>query len=267
MPESVAAIEPTKQFQAYIHWRHQELRGKDVLPATLDEWTTHKRWQLREKLLESWGGFPREACDLAPRKFGEFTREGYRVEKIIFQTRPGVFMTANAYVPDVTGKRWPFSAVHGHWRGAKQDPVPQAQVASVLPSSVSSSWQSPDAFRRPASGGSSKASAGEYPLAKMTAKPPSGRLAFPVGNAGLREHACRRLSTDPPRSSTWAKNYNGILPAARRRRETLNDMPAAALPMNATFQVRRPRLLGGNGYKAISLPRRVCLCLKSFPMR
>src|SRR5258708_1705206 len=126
MPEPALAIEPAKQFQAYLHRRHQELRGKDALPTTLDEWTKHKA-QLREKLLESWGGFPREACDLAPQKLGELARDGYRVEKIVFQTRPGVLMTANAYVPDGAGKHPAVLCVHGHWRGAKQDPVPQAR--------------------------------------------------------------------------------------------------------------------------------------------
>jgi len=130
MPEPVAAIEPAKQFLAYMHRRHQELRGKDALPAALDEWTKHKQI-LREKLLESWGGFPREACDLAPRKLGEIAREGYRVEKIVFQTRPGVFMTANAYVPDGPGKRPAVLCVHGHWRGAKQDPVPQSRCIGL----------------------------------------------------------------------------------------------------------------------------------------
>src|SRR5262249_61821355 len=39
-------------------------------------------------------------------------------------------MTANLYVPDAAkqGKKLPaILAVHGHWRGAKQDPVVQAR--------------------------------------------------------------------------------------------------------------------------------------------
>ncbi len=130
MPESVATIEPAKQFQAYMHRRLQELRGKDALPETLEAWATQKA-ELRQKLLESWGGFPGEACDLAPRKLGELARDGYRVEKVVFQTRPGVLMTANAYVPDGAGKRPAVLCVHGHWRGAKQDPVPQSRCIGL----------------------------------------------------------------------------------------------------------------------------------------
>jgi dienelactone hydrolase len=58
-------------------------------------------------------------------------RDGYRVEKIVFQTRPGVQMTANAYVPDGDGKRPAVLVVHGHWRGAKQDPVVQARCIGL----------------------------------------------------------------------------------------------------------------------------------------
>jgi hypothetical protein len=36
-------------------------------------------------------------------------------------------MTANAYVPDAPGRHPAILAVHGHWRGAKQDPVVQAR--------------------------------------------------------------------------------------------------------------------------------------------
>jgi hypothetical protein len=130
MPEDRTESEPAKRFLAYILQQHQELRGKDVQPETLEEWARHKEL-LRRKLLDSWGGFPREPCELAPRKLGEIPRDGYRVEKIVFQTRPGVLMTANAYVPDGAGKRPAVLCVHGHWRGAKQDPVPQARCIGL----------------------------------------------------------------------------------------------------------------------------------------
>src|SRR4029079_8534019 len=54
-------------------------------------------------------------------------RDGYRVEKISFQTRPGVWMTANAYVPDKKGKLPAILQVHGHWHGAQQDAVVQSR--------------------------------------------------------------------------------------------------------------------------------------------
>lgn len=128
MPETT--IEPAKQYLAHIHRRWHELRGADKLPESVEEWTKLKQL-LRQKLLESWGGFPKEPCDLAPQKLGELARDGYRVEKIVFQTRLGVFMTANAYVPAGEGKRPAVLCVHGHWPGAKQDPVPQSRCIGL----------------------------------------------------------------------------------------------------------------------------------------
>ena len=78
-------------------------------------------------LRQAWGGLPPEPCPLDARILGTLDRDGYRVERIIFRTFPDVWMTANAYVPRREGKRPAILAVHGHWKGAKQDPVVQAR--------------------------------------------------------------------------------------------------------------------------------------------
>src|SRR5205823_6870828 len=70
---------------------------------------------------------PDQKCPLDPQTHGTLRRDAYAVEKLIFQTRPGVWMTANAYVPDRKGKLPAILMVHGHWRGAKQDPVVQSR--------------------------------------------------------------------------------------------------------------------------------------------
>lgn len=123
-------LAPAQQYLAYIHERHRQLRGGDQPPESLEAWNLQKQ-RVREQLVGSWGGFPKEPCDLAPQKLGEIQRDGYRVEKIIFQTWPGVYMTANAYVPEGTGKRPAVLCVHGHWKGAKQDPVPQSRCIGL----------------------------------------------------------------------------------------------------------------------------------------
>ena len=118
--------EPAKTFQSFIQKQYSELRKDDRPPASLEEWK-RQRVTLRENLLKAWGGFPETPCDLEPRILGGFQREGYRVEKLIFQTRPGVWMTANAYVPDQPGKHSAIWHVHGHWAGATQHPVVQTR--------------------------------------------------------------------------------------------------------------------------------------------
>src|SRR3954464_12348674 len=120
------AEERTNAYLQFIKAQAAALRIQDRTPANAEEWGVRKR-ALRSDLLRAWGGFPEKPAPLEARKVGELQREGYRVEKIIFQTFPGVWMTANAYVPGRSGKLPALLMVHGHWRGAKQDPVVQAR--------------------------------------------------------------------------------------------------------------------------------------------
>ena len=116
----------TSAYLEFIREQARALRAGDRTPTTLEEWRGQAE-AVRRGLREAWGDFPAEPCPLEPRLLGTLERDGYRVEKVVFQTRPGVWMTANAYVPQAAGKRPAILAVHGHWRGAKQDPVVQAR--------------------------------------------------------------------------------------------------------------------------------------------
>jgi dienelactone hydrolase len=125
------SLPPSRQYLSWVQQRALAMREADSAFRSRAEWETHRR-QLRNRLLRSWGGFPDTPCPLEPRKMGELTREGYRVEKLLIQTLPGVQMTANAYVPHEGG---PFPAVlcvHGHWPGAKQDPTVQARCIGLV---------------------------------------------------------------------------------------------------------------------------------------
>jgi dienelactone hydrolase len=124
----IARAEPPspRSFLEFIRAQAKARHADDRPPATLGDWRTRND-EVRRKLLAAWGGFPESPCPLDPKVLGTLDRDGYRVEKVIFQTRPGVWMTANAYVPDTPGKHPAILAVHGHWAGAKQDPVVQSR--------------------------------------------------------------------------------------------------------------------------------------------
>jgi len=115
---------PGQVFLDFIRAQAAAVREQDRAPQSREEWEK-RRDQIRAGLQQAWGPFPNPPCDLNARKLGELQRDGYRVEKWIFQTRTDVWMTANCYVPDTPGKHPAILAVHGHWKGAKQDPVPQ----------------------------------------------------------------------------------------------------------------------------------------------
>jgi len=135
VPGAQAAVEPSRQFLDYVRHRAAELRADDRAPDNLAQWGERKAW-LRKRLSDALGSLPKPRAMGAPipaksRKLGEIRRDGYRVEKLLVQTFPGIWMPANAYVPDGAG---PFPAVlcvHGHWRGAKQDPVVQARCIGL----------------------------------------------------------------------------------------------------------------------------------------
>lgn len=129
MPEQ-AAVDRSPLFPEFVREFAREKRAADKPPASLEEWDQRKQ-QIRRKLIAAWGGFPEEKCPLEPKVLGELKRDGYRVEKVIFQTRHGVFMTANAYIPDGAGKFPAVLGVHGHWKGAKQDPVVQSRCIGL----------------------------------------------------------------------------------------------------------------------------------------
>jgi cephalosporin-C deacetylase-like acetyl esterase len=119
-----APNERQREYLTFIKAQAAQLRAADKPPATRDEWEA-RRLDLRDQLKQAFGAFPEKACPLEPKVLGVLQRDGYRVEKIIFQTMPGVWMTASAYVPDKPGKHPALLAVHGHWRGARLDPVLQ----------------------------------------------------------------------------------------------------------------------------------------------
>ncbi len=124
--------DPSRQFNAFVKRQAAALRSGDVAPATADEWSK-TRTKLRAELLRAWGGFPEVSCSLEPQVLGQLDRDGYRVERIVFQTMPDVWMTANAYVPDAAkDEKVPaVLCVHGHWPGAKQDPVVQSRCIGL----------------------------------------------------------------------------------------------------------------------------------------
>lgn len=68
-----------------------------------------KNWQEsnRRKFLELIGGLPGERTPLNARVVGEVAREGYVVRKVIFESLPEFYVTANLYVPTVSQPPFP----------------------------------------------------------------------------------------------------------------------------------------------------------------
>lgn len=68
---------------------------------------TAQQTALRAKFIEALGGFP-EKTPLNAKTVGTLTRDGYSVEKVIYESRPEHHVTANLYLPEGKG---PFPGV------------------------------------------------------------------------------------------------------------------------------------------------------------
>jgi dienelactone hydrolase len=121
-----------QMFSEFIVAQAKALRANDHPPADQAQWN-ERRQALREAMFRAMGPFPPKPDPLDVRLAGVLHRSGYRIEKLAIRTRPDVWATASAYVPEhVTGKMPAVLAVHGHWAGARRDPVVQARCLGLV---------------------------------------------------------------------------------------------------------------------------------------
>src|ERR1043166_4065601 len=132
MPDTVLPQPQPLAFDRLMRARGQALRAKDQAPTTMQAWTT-RRNDLRRAMLDAMGPVPEKDCPLEPRVLGVLKRAGYRIERLIFQSRPDGWVTANMYTPDPAKDKLPaVLVVHGHWAGARRDPVVQARCLGLV---------------------------------------------------------------------------------------------------------------------------------------
>ena len=68
-----------------------------------------RRDMVRRKIVDLIGGLPETTGPVAVQSFGAITGEGFRIEKLAYESLPGFWVTANVYVP--TNREGPFPAV------------------------------------------------------------------------------------------------------------------------------------------------------------
>lgn len=132
MAESSFPKPDGKIFSEFMRAQSLAIHAKDQPPSNKKEWEERKA-ALRKAMFAAMGKFPDKDIPLEPKVLGVLKRNGYRIEKIVFQTRPDVFVTANAYVPEKGSEKVPaVLVVHGHWPWARMDPVVQARCLGLV---------------------------------------------------------------------------------------------------------------------------------------
>ncbi len=98
-----------KQAFGYLDIRDREIAKL----RTQSDWSKRQQ-KVKEILMDIVGPFP-EKTPLNPRVTGVVRKEGFRIEKIIYESIPNLYVTADLFIPDgITGKRPAIIQVSGH---------------------------------------------------------------------------------------------------------------------------------------------------------
>jgi cephalosporin-C deacetylase-like acetyl esterase len=102
-------ITPYLKYQTEQAWREDELRRREWEGIRNEKDLFQLQRELRRKLLEMIGELPERKTPLNPLVTGTIHMAGFHIEKLIFESLPGVYVPALLYVPD--DKRGPHPAV------------------------------------------------------------------------------------------------------------------------------------------------------------
>jgi dienelactone hydrolase len=96
-------------------------RDRDAIPDPMQ--LERRREELRAKLIDALGGLPPTDSPLNPRVTGTLYGNGFKIEKVIFESRQETYVTGNLYLPDgISKRRGAVLFVCGHADDAKGYP-------------------------------------------------------------------------------------------------------------------------------------------------
>ena len=114
------SITPYLRYQTEMAWRQDEQRRNTWKNIRTEKDLLNIQEHLREGLLGMIGGLPTEKTPLNPHVTGRIQMQGFHIEKLIFESLPGVYVTALVYVPDDNHRSHPAILVpSGHAASGK----------------------------------------------------------------------------------------------------------------------------------------------------
>ncbi|HUD15425.1 MAG TPA: acetylxylan esterase [Terracidiphilus sp.] len=100
-------ITPYLLYQTALAWDEDQLRRDRWSKVKNEDDLQRLRAELKESLLEMIGGLPTEKTDLHATITGTVSATGFHIEKLIYQSLPGFYVTALVYVPENGDKLHP----------------------------------------------------------------------------------------------------------------------------------------------------------------
>jgi len=124
LPGTINGVKPSDMMNHYLRRQAQQQFGNwkaEYEQRKTPEQIAEYQKRLRRKFLEALGPFPRRT-PLNPRITGVVQRNGYKVEKVIFESQPRHYVSAVLFLPDSKVHKPPYPGVLvpcGHTRNAK----------------------------------------------------------------------------------------------------------------------------------------------------
>jgi hypothetical protein len=121
----------------YNHYANQAFRFLDQREAEIAGLSTKESWlerqkKVKETLLKIVGPFPQKT-PLNAQITGALQKDGYRVEKILFESQPGFYVTAAMFIPDQTlEKTAAIIFASGHYADAFRTPEYQQVILNFV---------------------------------------------------------------------------------------------------------------------------------------
>lgn len=103
LPHGPREVPPARRLDAYLQAQakaHFDARRKAVGVLKTPEDIARRQAALKTAFRDAIGELPAEKTPLSPRVVGRDRRDGYSVERVIYESRPGHHVTANLYLPD-----------------------------------------------------------------------------------------------------------------------------------------------------------------------
>jgi dienelactone hydrolase len=93
-------ITPYLQYQTELAWREDAERMRVWSGIRSEQDLLRLQKEIHQNLLTMLGGLPTTRTPLHPHVTGHIAMDGFHIEKLIFESLPGVYVTALLYVPD-----------------------------------------------------------------------------------------------------------------------------------------------------------------------
>ena len=126
-PGSMSLNHLTRQAEVYYHTRDKQIARL----RTKSDWQKRQQF-VKDKLKEIIGPFPKKEA-LNPEITGIIHKEGYRVEKVIYESVPGFYETGCLYIPDnLKGKAPAILNVFGHDQASFREEYYQVIITNLV---------------------------------------------------------------------------------------------------------------------------------------